>query len=316
MHSNDELISLEHVQDVAEKCLMEKGEYEVAKQYILYRQKHTEKRDQEKKETIEKFEHHQLKVIKSDGSWEFFEIAKVKSVYEKVARGYEEVCSFAELEKNLTKYLVDEIKTEDIMKMMIKAAIDLISMENIHWQFVAGRLLTIDLYKQSSRARKLMVEDLYAPEAFVSLVKEYVDGELYYQDFLAQYSQEDFLAAGKYLDPQRDMHYGYTTLLMLKKRYLLNPNQIIKELPQHMYMAVAMFLAVPEKKEERLEIAFKIYNIISTQKLSLATPCLMNARRKFHQLASCFKLNVGDDLRTIYHGIENIAQISKYGGGV
>ena len=50
------------------------------------------------------------------------------------------------------------------------------------------------------------------------------------------------------------------------------------------------------------------------QKISLPTPTLMNARTKFCQLSSCFKLNVDDDLRCIYHGIENMAQISKYGG--
>lgn len=110
------------------------------------------------------------------------------------------------------------------------------------------------------------------------------------------------------------MDYGYTTLLMFKKRYLLNPNGIIKELPQHMYMAVAMFLAVPEKPEERLEKAFQFYDIISEQKLSLATPSLMNARRKFHQLSSCFVLTAADDLRGIYHTIENVAQLSKFGG--
>jgi ribonucleoside-diphosphate reductase alpha chain len=47
---------------------------------------------------------------------------------------------------------------------------------------------------------------------------------------------------------------------MYKKRYLLNPNKIIKELPQEMYMSLALFLAIPEKKEKRLEIAFKIYD--------------------------------------------------------
>ena len=99
----------------------------------------------------------------------------------------------------------------------------------------------------------------------------------------------------------------------MKKRYLLNPNKIIWELPQEMYMSVALFLAIPEEKSERLEVAIQIYNNISTQKISLPTPTLMNARTNFHQLSSCFKLNVDDDLRSIYHNIENMAQISKFG---
>jgi ribonucleoside-diphosphate reductase alpha chain len=100
---------------------------------------------------------------------------------------------------------------------------------------------------------------------------------------------------------------------MMKKRYLLNPNKIIWELPQEMYMSVALFLAIPEEKEERLETAIQIYQNISTQKISLPTPTLMNARTNFHQLSSCFKLNLDDNLRSIYHNIENMAQISKFG---
>lgn len=118
------------------------------------------------------------------------------------------------------------------------------------------------------------------------------------------------------------MNYNYTTTLMLKKRYLLNPNKIYKELPQEMYMSIALFLAIPEEKDlgpgkgKRMEVALKIYDYCSTQKISLPTPTLMNARTNFHQLSSCFKLNVDDDLRSIYHNIENMAQISKFGGGI
>jgi len=108
------------------------------------------------------------------------------------------------------------------------------------------------------------------------------------------------------------MEYNYTTALMLKKRYLLNPNKIIHELPQEMYMTIALFLAIPEPQSKRLAIALKIYEYCSTQKISLPTPTLMNARTNFQQLSSCFKLNLDDDLRSIYHNIENMAQISKF----
>jgi ribonucleoside-diphosphate reductase alpha chain len=110
------------------------------------------------------------------------------------------------------------------------------------------------------------------------------------------------------------MEYGYTTLLMLKKRYLLNPNKIVKELPQEMYMSVALFLAIPEKKENRLALAKQIYKYCANQQISLPTPTLLNARTNYNQLSSCFKLNVEDDLRNIYHNVENMAQISKFGG--
>lgn len=111
------------------------------------------------------------------------------------------------------------------------------------------------------------------------------------------------------------MEYNYTTVLMFKKRYLLNPNKVINELPQEMYMAAALFLAIPEKDEDRLQVAIDIYHACSRQEISLPTPTLLNARSNFHQLSSCFKMNIGDDLRSIYHNVENIAQVSKFGGG-
>ena len=148
----------------------------------------------------------------------------------------------------------------------------------------------------------------------MELVKDYLARGYYYKDFFSYYSEEDILEAGKYLNKQEDMDYIYTTVMMLKKRYLLNPNKIVRELPQEMYMSIALFLAIPEPKEQRLQRAIEIYQATSSQKISLPTPTLMNARTNFCQLSSCFKLNVEDDLRSIYHNVENMAQISKFGG--
>jgi ribonucleoside-diphosphate reductase alpha chain len=78
-------------------------------------------------------------------------------------------------------------------------------------------------------------------------------------------------------------------------------------------MSVALFLAIPEEKENRLLFAKKIYDACATWKISLPTPTLLNARTNFHQLSSCFKFNVDDDLRAIYHSIENMSQVSKFG---
>ena len=88
------------------------------------------------------------------------------------------------------------------------------------------------------------------------------------------------------------------------------------ELPQEMFMSTALFLAIPESAEKRLSIALEIYEYSCKQKISYPTPTLLNARTNFHQLSSCFKINIDDDLRAIYHGVENMAQISKYSGWI
>jgi ribonucleoside-diphosphate reductase alpha chain len=136
------------------------------------------------------------------------------------------------------------------------------------------------------------ITKIYEAKHYKKLFDEYIKKGLYYKDFYNYYSEEDILEVGNHLEKNNDFDYNYTTVLMYKKRYLLNPNGIIKELPQEMYMSIALFLAIPEPKETRLATAKKIYDYCSTGKISLPTPTLLNSRTNFHQLSSCFKFNV------------------------
>lgn len=308
--------SVETIQDIVEKHLMKDGRYEIAKAYILYRGKQAEKRDEKKEKLVEQFERHSMKVIKTDGKKELFEISKIKTLFDRSAQGYEEFCKFEDLMEAFKKNIVDEIKTSDINKLLVKTCIDLVTVENIHWQEVAGRIALFNLYKEAIRNRNIKHEDVYSPGAVLALFHEYIESGLYAKELRETYSDEEILLAAASIDKNLDLTYGYTTVLSLQKRYLLNPNKIIKELPQEMYFFVGLFMAMPEPKETRVQTAIEMYKACAEQKISLATPSLMNARTTFHQLSSCFKLNVDDDLRAIYHAVENIAQISKFGGGV
>lgn len=306
-------LTIENIQDTVENTLMEMGYFEIAKHFIIYRNNRIQLRAKKREETEKKIEKNTLKVLKSNGKKEIFNREKIKNTYKRVSYGLARVCTFEELEESLKKYIIDGMKTSDITNMMIKSAIDLISVENIHWQHIAGRLSMIDLYKDASKFRGIEIKDFYKGKSYLSLMKEYIKNGLYYKDFLKHYSEEDILKAGKKLKQEIDFTYNYTTVLMYRKRYLLNPNKIVKELPQEMYMSAALFLAIPEAPEKRLDVALKIYEYCAKGMISLPTPTLLNARTNYHQLSSCFKLNVDDDLRGIYHSIENMSQISKYG---
>ncbi len=314
--SETHIPSVETIQDLVEKHLMKEGKYEIAKAYILYREKQNEKRDERKEKLVEQFEHHSMKVTKADGSKELFSIQKIKAVFDRAASGYETLCTFEDLIEAFKKNIVDEIKTSDLSKLLVKTCIDLVTVENIFWQNIAARILLGDLYKKAIKNRGLEQKDIYSAEAYKKLFDDYIERGLYYKDFYQYYSAEDILEAGRHLSRDTDTSYEYTTVVSFIKRYLLNPNKIIKELPQEMYMSVALFLAIPEKPEHRLAFALQIYKHCSEQRISLPTPTLLNARTNHNQLSSCFKINVNDDLRAIYHAIENMAQISKFGGGV
>lgn len=186
---------------------------------------------------------------------------------------------------------------------MIKTCIDLVTIENIDWEHIAARIKLFDLYKELGRK--------YSSEGYRDLVRSLTKSGKYSARF-AEYTDEELMDAASVLDKSIDLGYRYTTIHSLTKRYLIKK----KELPQEMYLSVALFLALAEKPEDRLSFAKALYRACATGEISLPTPTLLNARTNFAQLSSCFKINIDDDLRGIYHGIENMAQISKYGGGI
>ena len=314
--STERIVSVEEIQDVVERKLAESGYFEVAREFILYRAEHARRRAEKRIEELRKLEKNLLKVSKHDGSQEAFDPRKLKKVFDRASGGFETACRFDDAFAILRNHLVDGITTEQVIENLKRSCIDLITVQNIDWQIIAGRLLVMQLYKSASRNRGVKIEDLYSTSSFQAHFEDYLKKGFYYKEFLKFYTAQEIGLAASFIDPARDFSYIYSTVLALNKRYLYNPNKIVAELPQEMYLTVALFLAIPEPKEKRLEFARAIYEATSTQKLSLPTPTLINARTNFAQLSSCFKLNVADDLRAIYHSVENMAQISKFGGGV
>ena len=118
-----------------------------------------------------------------------------------------------------------------------------------------------------------------------------------------------------YMDYSRDYLMTYSGLELVYKRYLIqNKERVVLEKPQEMYMAISMHLAMKEK--EKVKYAKAIYDILSTLKVTMATPTMSNARKPYHQMSSCFIDTVDDSLAGIYKSIDNFAKVSKFGGGM
>ncbi|MBL1434299.1 ribonucleoside-diphosphate reductase subunit alpha [Candidatus Wolfebacteria bacterium] len=310
------LLTVEQVQDGVEEVLMRNKQFNIAKHYILYRDERTQARKNKHYDLLAQLEEKKLVVTKASGEQQTFDLHKIKRVFNRACRGYENKCHFEDFLETFKRNLANDIETKNINKFMIKTAIDMVTIENSWWQHIAARILLENVYKQATKNRGIGIKDLYTGDSYLALFEEYVQSDLYYKDFFKYYTKEDIKKAGKYMKQEYDDSYQYTTVLSLTKRYLLNPNGVVKETPQELYMSVALFLAIPEASENRLKYAFKLYDACANQMISLPTPTLLNSRTNYHQLSSCFKINVDDDLRAIYHAIENVAQISKFGGGV
>ncbi|MFN3871083.1 MAG: ribonucleoside-diphosphate reductase subunit alpha, partial [Aquificaceae bacterium] len=214
----------------------------------------------------------------------------------------------------------DGISTKEIQELLIRTAAEKISPQAPQWQYVAARLLLYDLYKEVGHTRGYKVKDKingkykpYNPDSFYRLVKTH---EGIYGEYLLQaYTEQDFRELAHYIKPERDLLFNYTGIKILTDRYLVRDEEgRIIELPQEMYMLIAMTLAIPEK--ERLKWAKTFYDLLSNHEISLATPTLMNARRTHTQLSSCFVLTVDDDLYDIFDNVQKAGQISKFAGGL
>ena len=203
-----------------------------------------------------------------------------------------------------------------IRDSIIQISLELTNDMEPEWQKAAERLYVYKLYDEVRKNRKLNKdESLYSN--LYSFIKELTEKGLYGEYILKNYTKEDILELEKEIKPERDFLFTYSGLNLLANRYLIQDYDRSKlELPQQMFMGIAMHLAIPEKKENRLKWAKKFYEVLSSLKATMATPTMSNARKPFYQLSSCFIDTVDDSLKGIYKSLDNFAEVSKFGGGM
>ncbi|WP_297422541.1 ribonucleoside-diphosphate reductase subunit alpha [Clostridium sp.] len=205
---------------------------------------------------------------------------------------------------------------KDIRKSLIQVALELTTDMEPNWQYAAATMYTYELYDKVRDTRNLdKNEDLY--KNYYEFIKLLTERGLYGKYILENYSETDILELENEIKPERDFLFNYSGIDLLSKRYLVQDysrNPI--ELPQQMFMGIAMHLAIPEKQEDRVYWAKRFYDVLSSLKATMATPTMSNARKPFYQLSSCFVDSVEDSLEGIYKSLDNFAKVSKFGGGM
>ena len=214
------------------------------------------------------------------------------------------------------EYIVrDEMTEAELRKSLIQVSLELTTDMEPDWQYAAAKIYIYDLYDRVSKARGISTENLY--KNYYDFVKELTGKGFYGKYILENYSKEDILELEKEIKPERDFIFNYSGISLLAGRYLVqNYERNPIELPQQMFMGIAMHLAIPEEKSKRLYWAKRFYDVLSSLKATMATPTMSNARKPFYQLSSCFIDTVDDSLEGIYKSIDNFSQVSKFGGGM
>ena len=208
------------------------------------------------------------------------------------------------------------MSNEELRDSLIQVSLELTSDMEPKWQYVASRLYVYKLYDEVKNSRGLnTTKELYS--SLYKFIKELTDEGLYGKYILENYSKEDIEELEKEIKPERDFLFTYSGINLLSKRYLIqNYDRNPVELPQQMFMGIAMHLAIPESKENRVAWAKRFYDVLSSLKATMATPTMSNARKPFYQLSSCFIDTVEDSLKGIYKSLDNFAEVSKFGGGM
>lgn len=244
-----------------------------------------------------------LNVIKRNGRIEPLDITKIQKYTSSAVEGLSGV-SQSELEVDAKIHFRDRITTEEIQITLIKTAVDKIDLDTPNWSFVAARLFLYDLYHKVSAftGYKHLRDYLKKGQDEGKILKGFT--ERFDLDFL-----------NSKIVPERDLQFNYLGIKTLYDRYLIKDrNNKPIELPQHMFMAIAMFLAHREKEPN--EWAAKFYDVISKFEVMCATPTLANARSTRHQLSSCYVGSMPDNIEGIFDSYKEMALLSKYGGGI
>ncbi|EAI1055911.1 ribonucleoside-diphosphate reductase subunit alpha [Campylobacter coli] len=244
-----------------------------------------------------------MKVIKRNGRTEELDVSKIKKCTFDAIKDLEGV-NLSELELDAKIQFRDGISTEEIQKTLIKTAVDKIDIDCPNWTFVAARLFLFDLYKKVNGMNRY------------SHLRDYFEkGEKEGRILLGLKEKYDLDDLNDYIKPERDMQFTYLGIKTLYDRYLIKDSKGMPiELPQQMFMAIAMFLAQNEFNPQ--EWAKKFYDLISKFELMLATPTLSNARTTRHQLSSCYIGSTPDNIEGIFDSYQEMALLSKFGGGI
>ena len=297
-------VQIEDIQDQVELALMRSGEHDVARAYVLYR----ERRSAERASLVEVAGVPRLHVT-VDGQRLPLDVAALLNVCEAACVGLDKVSAHTILDHAL-RNLYDGVAMADVRQSLILAARTLIEREP-GYNYVTARLLLASLTEE-------VIGEPVAPEAQAQVTIDYlpifikrgIAAELL-DPRLATYDLERLAAA---LKPERDHMFGYLGLQTLYDRYFLHIEGRHIELPQIFFMRVAMGLALNEIDREARTIEF--YDLISSFDFMCSTPTLFNSGTLHSQLSSCYLTTVGDDLESIYQSIKENALLQKYAGGL
>jgi len=300
---------IEDVQDQVELGLMRSSNHEVARAYVLYRERRTQERSQQNQQAAPVVQEPALHVL-DGGKRIALDLNYLKSLMVNACAGLGKDVSPEPILAETMRNLYDGVPMEEVYKASILASRTLIE-KDPDYTYVTARLLMHTIAKEI--LGKEVAQDQMAEEYinyFPQFIKKGIDNDL----LDAKLAQFDLKKLAEALKPERDLQFDYLGLQTLYDRYFLHVRKQRIEMPQAFFMRVAMGLSVNEINREARAIEF--YEILSSFDFMSSTPTLFNSGTLRPQLSSCYLTTVPDDLDGIYESIKENALLSKFAGGL
>ena len=300
---------IEDVQDQVELALMRSGEHEVARAYVLYREKRAEERARQKQQQAQEGVQEHTLFCTEDGIKKPLDLAALADLVSAACEGLPETNPQAILRATV-RDIYDGVPMEEVRKSLVLSARSLIE-QDPDYSLVTARLLLNSIRREvlGEEATQAEMASRYA-EYFPAYIKQGIEAELL-DERLGQFDLAHLAAV---LDAGRDNQFQYLGLQTLYDRYFLHIDERRIELPQAFFMRVAMGLAINEiNREER---AIEFYTVLSSFDYMSSTPTLFNSGTRHSQLSSCYLTTIPDDLDGIYQGIKENALLQKFAGGI
>jgi ribonucleoside-diphosphate reductase alpha chain len=298
---------IEDVQDQVELGLMRGGHHEVARAYVLYRERRAQERAKQGP-VVAKAE--PVLMVTDRGNRVPLDAARLQTLIETSCAGLGADVRPDPILAETKRNLYDGVPIDEVHKAAILAARTLIEKDPGYTRATARLLL--HTIRREILGEELLHSDMHSRYAdyFPQFVKKGVQAELLDEKLL----QYDLAKLGAALNADRDLQFDYLGLQTLYDRYFLHIDEARIELPQAFFMRVAMGLALNEIDREARAIEF--YEVLSSFDFMSSTPTLFNAGTRRSQLSSCYLTTVSDDLDGIYEALKENALLSKFAGGL
>jgi ribonucleoside-diphosphate reductase alpha chain len=246
-------------------------------------------------------------IIKRDGREEPYDIKKMYKVVLWACDGDKYLTN--ELLESTEIKLYNKIKITDVYEELIKTAASKISLLYPQWEYIAGKLYLLQLYKDTWH-----INNGYYPE-LKDVIEKGLQHGMYNKDVFTSYTDEEIEEIDSHINVDKDLLFTYKGLFTFYDKYCMNYSKTKKlELPQHVYIRLAMFNHWKEPVD-RIKKVIESYNYLSNHDFTAGTPITMNSGTNNPQLSSCVLNAMDDDTNSIMDTTKNLGVYSKFKGG-